>query len=440
MKALPWLASALVLCSIVGCGKKKVASTEPEPETTKTDTKSSEPGVTADSLTLAMPGTFTGNQAGYGIETWRGAEAYFREVNANGGVHGRKIVLQSFDDGSAQEKTKDVVDEAFKADPFALFSTVGAGVNQSIVSVLQEDKLRFVFGTFGGPGVRPPNPISAQFFHTRASFKMEGTELADALANAGLKKICQLLRDDVYGKAVSSGIEPGLKKHSLAVVETATHEKDMKYGEPMTTQVSKLRASQCDVVILGTTYAQAAAFVRDARMAGWDVPVASNSVTVDTMLRMLLQAEKATSKKLATKIIYTSVVPGLDTTGALVTEFKSLMDKRNPQLPEAKRDPNYRNLPESYAGLEGFLNAKVFIEIAKRVGGDLTRAKFVDVAEQLTGFDPGVGDTISYARGNHEGLHKAWFLGVVDGKVASINDIKVYLNTTAAGAKPSAKK
>ena len=432
----------VVLCSIVGCGKKrKATSAEPEHETAKTDTKSSEPGVTADTLTLAMPGTFTGHQAGYGVETWRGAEAYFREVNANGGVHGRKIVLQSFDDGSVQEKTKDAVADAFRDSPFALFSTVGAGVNQSIIPVLQEDKLRFVFGTFGGPAVRPPNPISAQFFHTRASFKMEGALLADALANVGLKKVCQLLRDDIYGKAVSAGIEPGLKKHSLAIVETATHEKDMKYDEPMTTQVTMLKAAQCDCVILGTTYAQGAAFVRDARTAGWDVPVASNSVTVDTMLRMLLQAEKATSKKLATKIIYTSVVPGLDTTGALVTEFKSLMDKRNPQLPEGTRDPNYRNLRESYAGLEGFLNAKIFTEIAKRVGADVTRAKFVEAAEQLKGLDPGVGDTISYSADIHEGLHRVWFLGAVDGKVASLQDIKAYLNTTTvAAAKPGAKK
>ena len=53
----------------------------------------------AEEIVVGMSAAFTGPSRGLGIELYRGASAHFAEVNAAGGVHGRKIVLRAYDDG-----------------------------------------------------------------------------------------------------------------------------------------------------------------------------------------------------------------------------------------------------------------------------------------------------------------------------------------------------
>src|SRR3569623_1864680 len=57
------------------------------------------PVARAGDIVIGMSAAFTGPSRGLGIEMHRGASAYFAEVNARGGVHGRRIVLRAYDDG-----------------------------------------------------------------------------------------------------------------------------------------------------------------------------------------------------------------------------------------------------------------------------------------------------------------------------------------------------
>ena len=56
-------------------------------------------GVTDTEIVLGMSAAFSGPSRGLGIELYRGAAAYFEHVNRQGGVHGRRIVLKTYDDG-----------------------------------------------------------------------------------------------------------------------------------------------------------------------------------------------------------------------------------------------------------------------------------------------------------------------------------------------------
>ena len=57
------------------------------------------PGVTSREIKIGMSAAFKGTSAGLGIEFYRGAQAYYTEVNAKGGVHGRAITVVAVDDG-----------------------------------------------------------------------------------------------------------------------------------------------------------------------------------------------------------------------------------------------------------------------------------------------------------------------------------------------------
>jgi hypothetical protein len=59
----------------------------------------SAPGVSARDIKIGMSAAFKGPAAGLGTELWRGASAYFAEINGRGGVNGRSIVVTALDDG-----------------------------------------------------------------------------------------------------------------------------------------------------------------------------------------------------------------------------------------------------------------------------------------------------------------------------------------------------
>src|ERR1700736_594958 len=53
----------------------------------------------AEDIVIGMSAAFKGSSRGLGIELYRGAKAYFDEINEKGGIHGRKIIIKAYDDG-----------------------------------------------------------------------------------------------------------------------------------------------------------------------------------------------------------------------------------------------------------------------------------------------------------------------------------------------------
>ena len=95
-----------------------------------------EPGVTADKIIIGQSAGFTGSVAGTVKELTAGAQAYIDVVNARGGVHGRKIVLESMDDGFDPKKTPEVVKALIEQKKvFALFLSRGTPTNEAAYQI-----------------------------------------------------------------------------------------------------------------------------------------------------------------------------------------------------------------------------------------------------------------------------------------------------------------
>src|SRR5947209_855897 len=109
--------------------------------------------VPADDLVIGMSAAFKGPSRGLGIEMYRGAMAWFHEVNRTGGVHGRKVVLRAYDDGynpaPAVANTRRLVhtDRAF-----LLFGYVGTPTVTRVLPLLKrfEDDSIYLFCPFTG--------------------------------------------------------------------------------------------------------------------------------------------------------------------------------------------------------------------------------------------------------------------------------------------------
>jgi len=178
------------------------------------------------------------------------------------------------------------------------------------------------------------------------------------------------------------------------------------------------------VVLCTGSYQGCGAFVRTARDLGWTAPISNVSfVGCEAMLNLLLKHGQATARDYTQALINSQVVPSYDEASLPgVAQYRALMDKHNPQVPEALRDAKHAPERLSFRSLEGFVNAKVIVEALRRAGPSPTRASFRQALESLTRFDLGIGAPLTFGPERHQGLDNVYFTSVVSGRWAPITD------------------
>ena len=132
-----------------------------------------------------------------------------------------------------------------------------------------------------------------------------------------------------------------LAVHELDIAAEATYPRGTPYSASFRPHVELLRRANPDAIIVIATYSASAGFIRDARDAGWsDIPIANISgVDSDNLLRLLQQRGRDTGKDYTANLINSQVVPSYDD-GRLpaVSEYRALMDRHQPVLPEPLRE------------------------------------------------------------------------------------------------------
>ena len=384
-------------------------------------------GVTDIEIKLGQSAAFKGTSAALGSELWRGAQTYFKHINGQGGVHGRKIRVISLNDGYEGNATlKNTIDLITRKNVFALFGYVGTPTIVKALPAIQKfsDQKIFLFSNFTGAQPQRELPHSKYVFNIRSSYRQETAGLVDKFIKNGFKKIGVFIQNDAYGRSGADGVKRALKKHGLKIVAEATYERATPFSKSMARRVDVLLEAGVDVVISIGSYAACAGFIRDARLSGFDGPIANVSfVGPDQLLQLLLQDEKRINKKLTTNLVNSQVVPPwMDTSIPLVKMYQTLMDKYQLQVPDHLKDPHYSPSKYSFVSLEGFLNAKVFVEILKRSPKDLTRENFVETLENTHDLDVGLKRNISFRKTRHQALDKVFFTTIEDNHYVTIKN------------------
>jgi hypothetical protein len=190
--------------------------------------------------------------------------------------------------------------------------------------------------------------------------------------------------------------------------------------------VDILRRTRPDVVISIGAYQACAAFIRDARDAGWEVPIANVSFVGSENLLALLQATgRDRGRDYTTNLINSQVVPSYHNKDMpAVREYRRLMDRYNPAVPAHVAEEGYKPLRYSFVGLEGFLDAKLLVEILRRIKGDFRREKIRAAAESLDRIDLGIGVPASLGPRRHQASNQVYYTEVKDGRFVPIRDWK----------------
>ena len=372
---------------------------------------------------LGMSAAFTGPSRGLGIELYRGAVAAFAQLNEQGGINGKPVALETLDDGYQPGPAIGNTIHLMKQEQvLCLFQYVGTPTVTRILPLLKgyTGKRKPLFFPFTGAEPQRHKPYDRYVFNLRASYRQEMAGLVSRFVDLGRKRMAVLYQADAYGRSGWDGAHRALDSHGLEIVGEATYRRGMVFSDSMREQVTILQRSRPDVILCVGAYAACAAFVRDARDMGLDVPIANVSfVGSENMLGKLLEAGRERGRDYTVDLVNTQVVPSYeDLTLPAVREYRQLMDSL-PVVVPVEGCEDYRPLRYSFTSFEGFLNARLMARILQRLD-ERPELGVTGAAESLRDVDLGIGATVSFGPDRHQGLDRVYFTTVRKGKFVPI--------------------
>jgi branched-chain amino acid transport system substrate-binding protein len=365
------------------------------------------PSLTAlPAVVVGVSAVQSGASSDLGHELVLGSQSYFDRINGReGGIYGRRISILLKDDNYEPDPAVKNTNEFIERDKVLfLFDYVGTATLTRTLPLLkyfQSDNIVNVAPLSGAEPQRLP-PYSQFVFNIRASYREEARSLVRYFYSKGYRKLGVFAQADAYGKSGELGVNDALAAFGLSATRTVTFRRNQSFEDDMSVQVKLLRDAGVDAVIAVGVYGPSAAFVRDSRMSGWNVPIANFSfVDADAMLGKLSEASRKLGKDLTLNLVNGQVVPSPDDLSyPLVAEYRA----------------RTRSGDSTFIGLEGWLNAVVVTEALRRAGPNPSRAGFIRAMESLHGWDPGIGTALEFSPANHQGLHRVWLTRTANGR------------------------
>lgn len=381
----------------------------------------------AGEIRIGMSAAFRGAAAGLGTELYRGAQAYYSEINARGGLFGRQITVLALDDNYNPEPCiRNTIQFLDREKVFFLSNYVGTPTLTRALPVIKQyaDQHIVLVGNFTGAQPQREAPYVDQVFNIRASYRQEMMALVERFWQAGARRFGVYYQIDAYGRSGTDGVARGLAQRGARITAEATYVRNAKFEEDMGPAVKALREAGCEVVLCTGAYQGCGAFVRSARDAGWTVPVSNVSfVGSDAMLALLVKHGRAKGRDYTRGLVNSQVVPSYDDAGLPgVVEYRALMDKHAPVVPEAIRDAAYTPQRYSFISLEGYVNARVITEALRRAGAGAGRPNFRQALESLRNLDLGIGAPLTFSPDRHQGLDSVYFTRVEGDRWVPITD------------------
>ena len=383
-------------------------------------------GVTDTSFTLGMSAAFSGPSRGLGIELYRGASAYFGHVNDNGGIGGRQVALTTYDDGYQPDPSvRNTVSLMLEDDVFLLFGYVGTPTVTRVLPLLKKFQERNVYLFFPFTGAQPQRepPYGEFAFNLRASYRQETAGLVDNFVGVGRRRIAVFYQADAYGRSGWAGVRRALAMHGETIAGEATYRRGTRFTGSLRAQVEILQAAKPEAVICIGAYAACAAFARDAVDLGLHVPIANLSFVGSENLLKLLADLDADSTRYTSVLVNSQVVPSYeDVSIPAVLEYRELMARYDPQPPAELLKESYAPFAHSFVSLEGFLDAKLLVEVLRRLGDPPDRHDLERAVYSVRDYDLGIGEPVSFGPDRRQGLQKVYYTVVEDGRFVTLDD------------------
>jgi branched-chain amino acid transport system substrate-binding protein len=360
-----------------------------------------EPGVSDDSIRIGTFGPLTGPVSLYGYPIINGAVAVYNEVNANGGINGRKIEVVYQDDGCDAAKARAAIKRlVFSENVFAIHGGTCSGAIAAARDEIIASEAPFM--VMAGVLDSITDPLAANIFTTTQTASLDGVTMVTFVKSIPeVKRVAIVKNSDDWAEAHLETIYEGLKEAGIEVVSDVVLERN---ASDATTQVLQSQQANPDATILVTYPNETAVFLRDAGKYGLTGPFVGASSQMD----MAAVAERAGGWDLV-KEYYVSSYLNQPSDGADMAAYAELYKKHFP-------NDNLQTL--TFYGMSG---AYAFVDALERVGPELTRAAFIEALEATKDGPAGPAFCqVNFSAENHQGCALGHIWGVRNGQIAVI--------------------
>jgi len=325
-------------------------------------------GATDTEIKIGNTNPYSGNASAYGT-IGKAIDAYFKMVNEQGGINGRKINFISYDDGYAPPKTVEMVRKLVEEDKVLfVFQTLGTPPNTAIHKYLNQKQVPQLFVATGASKWGDPKNFPWTMGY-QPDYMTEGAIYAKhILANVKDPKIGVLMQNDDYGKDYLNGFKQGLGKDVDRIVQLSTYE----VTDPtIDSQMIQLKNSGANVFFNITTPKFAAQAIKKAAEIDWKPAHYLNNVSAS---------------------VATVMKPAGFENGQGVLTAAYLKDPTDPQYANDKEFLAWKAFMQKYypnGNLADTFNVYAYSVsnllqiVLKQCGDDLTRANIMKQAASL---------------------------------------------------------
>ena len=360
-------------------------------------------GVSDDEIVIGAHTALSGPAAIWGVDSTKLARMMFEEVNAKGGIHGRKIRYIVEDTQYQVPLAVKAVNKLLNRDKiFAMHLALGTGHNNAVFKRQFAKNVPNLFPLTGAVSMGEPfHKLKFQSLSTYRQQTRSGIRYFHK--TKGHKRICTFVQDTDYGQETLDAVDTEVKELGLTLVAGTKHKPtETEFVGSMTA----LKNANCDLIVFGTIIADAIRGYSTARKIGITADIVANVASSDRIV--------AAAKNGATEGFYVATSSrGIYRDNDLTPAQLDLIDRFKARFGQ---DP-------SGAIIYAHMQTKLLLKALELAGRDLTVDSFVAAMESIKDFDDGIGTPKhSYSSTKHVGSDGVLLDVVKGGKFVPVAD------------------
>ncbi|WP_426421085.1 ABC transporter substrate-binding protein [Bradyrhizobium genosp. A] len=318
---------------------------------------------------------YSGPASAYGV-IGRTEAAYFKKINDEGGINGRKINYISYDDAYSPPKTVEQARKLVESDEVLLiFNSLGTPPNSAIQKYMNSKKVPQLFVATGATKWNDPQNFPWTM-GWQPNYQSESQIYAKyMLKNHPDAKIAVLYQNDDYGKDYLKGFKDGLgaKNASMIVIEES-----YEVSEPtIDSHIVKMKSTGADVFFNITTPKFAAQAIKKVAEIGWKPLHFLNNVSA-SIGSVIKPAGFENAQGIISSQYFKDPTDPQWKNDASMKAWNEFLDKYYPEANRADASVMY-----------GYIVSQGLVQVLKACGDDLTRANVMKQAASLRDFEPG---------------------------------------------------
>ena len=241
-------------------------------------------GVTKDEIVIGSIQDLSGPIAAFGKQTRYGMMLRVDEINEQGGINGRKLKLIVEDSAYDPKRAVLAAQKLVNQDKiFMMLAHIGTAPNLAAMPVqFEKNVINFMPVTAAREMYEPFHRLKYSF--AVPYYDQMLVMLPKMVKDKGAKKVCAIYQDDEFGLEVVRGAEAGLKKINMEMAEKTTYKRG---ATDFSSQVARMKAANCDLVVMGTIIRETIGTIAESRKTGFNPTFLGSSACYTELIHKL---------------------------------------------------------------------------------------------------------------------------------------------------------